>query len=141
MCELLAIILGLEASMPSTGADKVLVVEDDPGIRELVTMALEDEGFQVEEARDGAAAIQAINEPRPLAERLCLILLDMMLPKADGLEVLSHLSAQGCYIPVVAMSANRQKLAAAEQAGAQETLPKPFELDDLLGVVGRCCPH
>jgi CheY-like chemotaxis protein len=65
----------------------------------------------------------------------------MMLPKAGGLEVLGHLSEQGAYVPVVAMSASRHKLQAAIQAGVQETLPKPFDLDKLLQVVGRCCPR
>jgi DNA-binding response OmpR family regulator len=117
------------------------LVEDDPGIHEFVTAALQDEGFQVEGVADGAAAIEAIDHHRPPPDHLCLILLDMMLPKADGLEVLSHLSAQGAYVPVVAMSANRVLLQAAAHAGAEETLSKPFDLDNLLEVVGRCCPH
>ena len=125
--------------MPSAKADTVLVVEDDRGIRELVATALEEEGFRVEEVGDGAAALKAIDDHHPLPEHFCLILLDMMMPKVDGLEVLSHLATQGSYVPVVAMSASRQKLQAAARAGADATLPKPFDLDDLLEVVGRCC--
>jgi CheY-like chemotaxis protein len=55
--------------------------------------------------------------------------------------VLNYLSALGAYVPVVAMSASHQKLQAAAHAGADATLPKPFDLDDLLEVVGRCCHH
>jgi len=95
----------------------------------------------VEAVPDGIAAIQAIDEYRPPPEQLCLILLDMMLTRANGLEVMSHLTARGAYVPVVAMSANRPSLEEAAQAGAHATLPKPFDLDRLLEVVGRCCPH
>lgn len=73
----------------------MVVVEDDLTIREFIDAILRDEGFQVEAVPDGAAAIQAIDHHRPPPDRLCLILLDMMVPKADGLDVLKHLSARG----------------------------------------------
>src|SRR5436190_21433674 len=100
----------MESTVSASNADTVLVVEDDPGIREFLTMALEDEGFRVEQARDGAAAIRAIDDHRPPPDELCLILLDLMLPKTNGLEVLSHLAAHGAYVPVVAMSASQTRL-------------------------------
>jgi DNA-binding response OmpR family regulator len=139
--QLITITFALEANMPGALADKVLVVEDDPGIRELVRLALHEAGFRVEEARDGGEAIRAIDGHRLPPDRLCLVLLDLMLPKVDGLAVLNHLAAQGAKVPVVAMSASREKLQAAAEAGAQEILPKPFDLDKLLEVVGRRCPH
>src|SRR5689334_11738892 len=104
-------------------------------------MALRDEGFRVEEARDGAEAIKALDQYRPPPARLCLVLLDQMLPKADGVEVLQHLAAHGAYVPVVAMSASRTRLKAAAEAGADDTLEKPFDLGKLLEVVERCCPR
>lgn len=127
--------------MPAASADTILVVEDDPGIRELLSMALHDEGFKVQEAEDGAAAIRAIDQHRPPPEHLCVILLDLMLPKASGLEVMTHLADLGAYVPVVAMSANPSLLRAAADAGAEDTLSKPFDVDRLIEVVGRCCPH
>lgn len=131
----------MEAHITGANGATVLVVEDNPGIREFIEAALQDEGFQIEAVPDGAAAIQAIDHQRPPSDHLCLILLDMMLPKADGLEVLRHLSEHGAHVPVVAMSADRSKLRAAGEAGVQETLPKPFDIDKLLEVVGRCCLH
>ncbi len=58
----------------------VLVVEDDPAIREFVVEALRDEGYPVQVARDGHEAIAALQEGSPPPDRLCLVLLDMMLP-------------------------------------------------------------
>jgi CheY-like chemotaxis protein len=124
-----------------TTRDTVLVVEDDPAIREMVVMVLEGEGFKAQEAKDGAEAIRALDQHRPPRERLCLVLLDMMLPRANGEDVLHHLADRGGYVPVVAMSASRQALQSAEQAGAKATLPKPFDVDQLIEVVERCCPH
>ena len=119
----------------------VLLVEDEPAIRELVVMFLQDEGFEVQQAQDGEEAIHALDQNRPPAEHPCLVLLDMMLPKASGEDVLHHLAEKGAYIPVIAMSASRQKLEVATQAGAQAILPKPFDLNRLRQVVDRCCPH
>jgi two-component system, OmpR family, response regulator MprA len=125
--------------MSGAPAHTVLVVEDDPGIREFVALLLEDEGYRVQTVHDGTAAMQAIDQYHPPPERLCLILLDMMLPRANGLAVLEHLSQRGAFVPVVAMSASRQSLEAAARAGAHGTLPKPFDADRLLEVVERCC--
>jgi two-component system, OmpR family, response regulator MprA len=127
--------------MAGSRANTVLVVEDDPDIREVVETFLRGEGFEVEVAQDGAQAIQAIDDNRPPPGRLCLVLLDMMLPKANGLAVLGHLAARGGDVPIVAMSANRHYLEAATQAGAHDTMTKPFDLDTLAAVVHRCCPH
>ena len=91
------------------------------------------------EARDGGEAIRALEENRPPAGHLCVVLLDMMLPSVDGMSVLHHLAALGAYVPVVAMSASREHLLQAAAAGAQVTVAKPFDLDSLLAVVARNC--
>ena len=117
----------------------VLVVEDDPAIREVVVEALGDEGYPVRVARDGAEAITALREGSPPPDRLCLVLLDMMLPKANGVDVLRALTDLGGYVPVVAMSADRARLSEARAAGAQVTVTKPFDLDRLIDIVGRTC--
>ena len=121
--------------------DTVLVVEDDPGIRRLMSRVLRHEGFQVEEAPDGPQALQALERPRSPSDGLCLMVLDLLLPTMSGVDVLRYLAQQSSQIPVVAMSANHEALEAAAAAGAQATLEKPIELDRLLEVVGRCCPH
>jgi CheY-like chemotaxis protein len=117
----------------------ILVVEDDPAIRDMVGEALRDEGYEVVEAPDGGAAITALRERRPTPDALCLMILDMMLPVADGVEVLRALADLGSYVPVLAVSADRGQLRRAAEAGADATLPKPFDLDRLLAVAERNC--
>ena len=118
----------------------VLVVEDEPPVRELVAWALQDEGYAVVEAQDGVEAIHALDERLLPAGEVCIVLLDMMLPRADGTAVLRHLTERGEGVPVVAMSASREHLLAAAASGAQVTLAKPFDLDELLAVIERYCP-
>ena len=117
----------------------VLVVEDDPAVRAFVVEALHDEGYPVQVARDGVEAITALREGTPPPDRLCLVLLDMMLPKADGVDVLRALTDLGAYVPVVAMSADRARLSEARAAGAQATVAKPFDLNRLIETVERTC--
>jgi CheY-like chemotaxis protein len=117
----------------------VLVVEDEPAVRELVSDFLRDEGYEVEEARDGAEAIHRLDAHQHRADHLCAVLLDMMLPRVDGIGVLHHLAAVGAEVPVVAMSASREHLNAALAAGARTAVPKPFDLDRLLLAMHRNC--
>jgi CheY-like chemotaxis protein len=116
----------------------VLVVEDEPAVRELVTEVLRDEGFEVTEARDGAEALRVLEQRRSPA-RFCAVLLDIMLPRIDGFGVLRRLRERGADVPVVAMSASSTDLAEAEAAGARTTVAKPFDLDRLLGAVTSSC--
>jgi DNA-binding response OmpR family regulator len=125
--------------MEALGPSTVLVVEDEPAVRNLITAALKDEGYRVLQARNGQEAIRVVNEQPAGAERPCLVLLDLMLPDLNGLQVLERLAAPDARVPVVAMSASRQHLAAAQESGADAVLPKPFELDRLVGVVDACC--
>jgi CheY-like chemotaxis protein len=117
----------------------VLVVEDEPAVRQLVTDFLRDEGYEVEEARDGAEAIHRLDSHQRRADHLCAVLLDMMLPRVDGVGVLRHLATVGAQVPVVAMSASREHLSAALAAGAQSAVPKPFDLDRLLSALPNHC--
>ena len=117
----------LDASLPLEGADHaglhtVLAVEDEPSVRELVANFLRDEGYEVEEAQDGAGAIRALDQHRPPSGHLGVVLLDMRLPDGDGMRVLRHLSALGAHVPVVALSASPERLAAVVAAGAQATV-------------------
>jgi two-component system, NtrC family, response regulator HydG len=128
-----------QAASPPREEQVVLLVEDEPSLREMVSEFLQYEGYQVLEARDGKQAVQILNERLPPPEYLCMVLLDMMMPRLDGMDVLHHLANLGEYVPVVAMSANRELLAEAAAAGARATLPKPFDLDRLARVVARNC--
>ena len=91
------------------------------------------------EAADGGAAIRSLRAHRPPPENLCLVILDMMLPVADGASVLGALASLGNYVPVVAMSADRDQLLRASRAGAQDVVQKPFDIHRLLAVVERNC--
>ena len=123
--------------MTPSAFGSILVVEDDPAVRDLVAACLDMEGYTVEEAQDGAEAIDALNQQRRPLDPLQLVLLDMMLPDVDGLEVLRHWAVAGAPVPVVAMSANSQLLSAAMAAGAQAALAKPFDIQQLVAVVER----
>jgi CheY-like chemotaxis protein len=123
----------------TAGPSTVLIVEDDAVIRGVVGEMLRDDGFEVVEAEDGGAAIAALRSHAPPPEDLCLVILDMMLPVADGVEVLRILGELGGYVPVVAISVDHHKLRRAAEAGATLTIPKPFDLDRLLGIVERNC--
>ncbi|HEY1904936.1 MAG TPA: response regulator [Myxococcaceae bacterium] len=116
---------------PST----VLVVDDDPGIRESVTEVLAAEGYRVFEAADGEAALARL---RDMQER-CVVLLDLAMPRMNGLEVLTALSRQedSERFPVVVMSANAHPRE-LEFPQVVALLRKPFELDELLRWVEVC---
>jgi DNA-binding response OmpR family regulator len=117
----------------------VLVVEDEPYLSDLLATALSDQGYEVLKARDGLQAIRTLDEQRANQSGPCLVLLDMMLPQVDGMGVLRHITDHGHQEAVVAISASDGHLAAAADAGAYETIPKPFELEQLLAVVDRYC--
>ena len=110
---------------------RVLVVDDEADILELVREVLSDEGYDVDTALTGEAALAITRERRP-----DLILLDVKLPGADGWEVLAELrAAAGPQTPVVVMTAGFDAQDRALGGGAQGYLAKPFELDDLLSAV------
>lgn len=109
----------------------VLVVDDEQDIVNVIRLALEGEGYQVEVARNGSQALQTVERRRP-----DLILLDVNMPGVDGWEVLNQLrAAAGTQTPVVVMTAGYDAQAQALDSGAQGYLGKPFELDDLFGAV------
>src|SRR5262245_58530113 len=74
-------------AMTPSALGSILVVEDDPLVRDLVASCLSMAGYAVEEAQDGAEAIHALDQHRRPVDPLGLVLLDMMLPEVDGLEV------------------------------------------------------
>jgi two-component system response regulator MprA len=110
---------------------KILVVDDEAPLRELIVEVLTDAGYAVAAAATGSAAMDQVTRNRP-----DLILLDLMMPELDGRATVHHLRARAelATIPVVLMSASR---GAAGVAAALQTsfVAKPFDLDRLLTVV------
>jgi two-component system response regulator PrrA len=107
----------------------VLVVDDDPGIREALDRALRLEGFVVVLAVDGESAIEQAGSDLPH-----LMVLDIGLPGISGIEVIERLRRDGREVPILVLSA-RDEVAdrvAGLRAGADDYLVKPFELDELV---------
>jgi CheY-like chemotaxis protein len=111
----------------------VLVVDDDPGIRETLTAILEDAGYTVATAVDGAA-LRAARDLQPH-----VILLDIMMPVMDGVEVSQRLRADPATedIPIIAMSAHYQLQAMAGSMPVDDQLAKPFDLIEVERMVAR----
>jgi CheY-like chemotaxis protein len=115
--------------------ERILVIEDDDDIREVMQEALASEGFRVDVAKDGLDALGKLDE----GEGAPLILLDMMMPKMDGETFLKALRGRPALAdaPVVVISGNAAVREKASSLHAAACLVKPFELDELLGVVRR----
>ncbi len=114
---------------------KILVVDDEAGIRELLSEILRDEGYDVQLAEHAAAARSARNAARP-----DLVLLDIWMPDTDGITLLKEWSAAGqLNMPVVMMSGHGTIDTAVEatRIGAQDFLEKPIALQKLLSAVKR----
>ena len=112
-----------------SGQPHVLVVDDDPSIREALDRALRLEGFGVSVRADGEAALSVVEEDQP-----DVVVLDVMMPGLSGVEVVRRLRAGGYELPVCVLSA-RDELAdrvAGLRAGADDYLVKPFELEELV---------
>lgn len=127
--------------MGDAGTCTVLVVEDDVAIRTLLHEFLESEGYRVEAAADGQAAVDILARYQVESGHLCAMLLDMMLPRLDGHGVMRALQAMDSPLPVIALSASREHLAQAMLAGAAVTVAKPFDVEQLLSLVRGYCPR
>ena len=113
---------------------KLLLMEDEPDMRQLIQCALRVSGHEVEAVPDGMSGLQRVSESPP-----DLILLDMLMPKLTGIEVLEALksSARFASIPVLVVTASTREAEAekALRAGASGYLLKPFGLSELLSWV------
>ena len=116
--------------------DRILVVDDDESIRQIVRLCLSDEGYRVTEAANGEAALAVLDEFQPE-----LILLDLRMPVMDGWEFARRYRLMpGPHAPIVAFVA---ALNAAQECADLDTaaiLSKPFDLDELLVAVRTQLP-
>ena len=112
---------------------KILVVDDERAVRESLRRALELEGYEIELADDGAQALQRLEAgPEPDA-----MVLDILMPGVDGLEVSRTLRRKGSRLPILMLTARTQVEDRVEglDAGADDYLTKPFALEELLARV------
>ena len=112
----------------------VLVIDDEPVVREAVRRVLEGDGLRVAGAEDGASGLA-----HPAARACRLVLCDLMLPDLSGTEVLRSLHAERPELPIVLITgfATPDHALRAREAGAIDFLAKPFEASVLLDVVRR----
>ncbi len=108
---------------------RILVVDDDRAVRESLRRSLSFNGYTVDLAEDGVEALEAITNERPDA-----VILDVMMPRLDGLEVCRQLRSTGDDLPILVLTARDSvsERVAGLDAGADDYLPKPFALEELL---------
>ena len=101
---------------------RILVVDDDPGISEMVALLLESEGYDVTVCANGSSVVALYRVERP-----DLVLLDVMLPGLDGVSVCKHLREESD-VPIIMMSGNEQATEEfyAQRIGADDFMKKPF---------------
>jgi two-component system, OmpR family, response regulator MprA len=110
----------------------ILLAEDDPGVREALARALRFEGYDVRTARDGGEALDAVTQELP-----DLVILDVMMPFIDGLDVCRRLRDKHRALPILMLTARHEvsDRVSGLDAGADDYLTKPFALDELLARV------
>jgi DNA-binding response OmpR family regulator len=109
---------------PTPDSATILLVDDEEAVQKLLTYPLEHEGFRVLQARDGEEALRRFE-----AEHVDLVVLDLMLPKLDGLEVCRRLRAQST-VPIVMLTARDDELdkVVGLELGADDYITKPFSI-------------
>ncbi|QKW36391.1 response regulator transcription factor [Actinomadura sp. NAK00032] len=122
----------MEPDTPETGPARILVVDDEPAVRESLSSSLEFEGYRVAGAADGVTALDRVQRDTP-----DLVVLDVLMPRMDGLTTCRRLRALGATMPVLMLTARDMvgDRVTGLDAGADDYLAKPFELDELLARV------
>lgn len=112
---------------------RIMIADDDPGTLDALTIMLKDGGYEVETTTNGSTV-------RDMKEELPdLLLLDIWMSGWDGREACKYLKSQKLtkHIPIIVVSANRDVEQIAKEAGADDFLAKPFQMDDLLAIVAK----
>ena len=114
----------------------VLVIEDDPPVRELIADVLDEIDFEVVAASDGGAALQIMS-----TLRIDLITLDLDLPGLTGSELLRVIHARAIQTPPVIVITSTAPIGRELQSKVQAVVTKPFDVDDLIATVRKLLPH
>jgi DNA-binding NtrC family response regulator len=113
-------------------ATEILLIEDEPGVMDVMLRVLQRAGFGVRAAQDGAAALAALHERPPM-----LAILDLVLPGISGFAILAHIQQQYPSLPVIVITANPQAIAHPTARNVRHYLLKPFHIEELLDMVAR----
>src|SRR5213079_588021 len=113
---------------------RILVVDDERAVRESLRRALQLEGYEIELAADGREALSLLADEDPQPDA---VILDVLMPGVDGLEVCRRLRAAGNHVPVLMLTARDEveNRVAGLDAGADDYVTKPFALEELLARV------
>ncbi len=123
------------------GSDKnnILIIDDNSEIREILSLYLEDSGFEVFSASDGLYGIELF-----LKEKIDIVICDMIMPISDGIEVILKIKKENSGVPIIAISGGgrlnfNDYLPLAKDFGAEAILYKPFTKNDLLKTIHAKC--
>ena len=114
------------------GPDKVLIIEDDPDIADVVALNLQDLGLRADRAVDGKTGLQ-----KALETDYALVILDLMLPRMDGLSVCSRIRERNPFTPILMLTAKSEEMdrVLGLEIGADEYITKPFSIRELVARV------
>jgi len=118
--------------VPLSVSRKIIVIEDSPDIADLLSLHLSDEGYEVDVAQDGRAGLR-----KALEQSYDLVILDLMLPGIDGLEICRQLRAAPKYTPILMLTARSTEIdrVVGLELGADDYLTKPFSIRELVARV------
>jgi CheY-like chemotaxis protein len=119
------------------GKKRVLIADDDPDTRLLLSLVLTEQGYDLDTARDGFEALTLAEQQRP-----DLMVVDHMMPRMTGTDCVSIMKEHPvlCDVPVVLVTAAPAAAQAAERLGFRAAVEKPLELDEFVRTVRRLCP-
>ncbi|TCP23004.1 two-component system response regulator (stage 0 sporulation protein F) [Scopulibacillus darangshiensis] len=122
---------------PSKSTSKILIVDDQFGIRILLNEIFQKEGYRTYTAANGVQALEIVEKQAP-----ALVILDMKIPGMDGLEILKRIKMKTKEVKVIIMTAYGEldMIQEAVDHGAITHFSKPFDIDDILDAVKKECP-
>ena len=118
------------------GSERILVVDDEPGIRQIIARILVDEGYFVHQAGDGLEALELINAGDVAMD---VVVSDIVMPRLNGVELVQELSRSHPGLPIILISGfGTEELTRRGIAAPCAVLPKPFPPERLIAEVRRC---